>query len=115
VGLIALTWVPNLDLPLGDSHHGRVLGRYGIQIRNLNTEGFTNSGFGTDWTPYASAPYAHHPPLSNLVYASSVWLFGLNATALRLVGTLAGLTTIPGLALLLRSMRLTAGQGCQPS
>lgn len=106
VVLIAATWLPNLDLPLGDSHHGRVLGRYGIQVRNLDSLGLVDSGFGTDWSPYASARYAHHPPLSNILYALSAWLFGQNAIALRLVGTLAGLATIPGLALLLRSMRL---------
>ena len=33
--LVLASWIPDADLPLGDSDDGRILGRFGLQARNF--------------------------------------------------------------------------------
>jgi len=111
--LIALTvlvaWLPDLDLPLGNSDDGRLLARFGLAARNFWELGPFESGFGARVDPYirgeygvepgAAAPvaavtYAHHPPLQVFVAILSVGLLGDSPAALRIVGFLIGAATV---------------------
>ena len=111
--LIALTvlavWVPDLNLPLGDSDDGRLLARFGMAARNFWELGPSESGFGARIDPYIreeygigpgmTAPvetltYAHHPPLQIFITILSVGLLGDNLAALRVVGFLVGAATV---------------------
>ena len=106
VGLVAASWLPAFDLPLGDNHEGRILGRFGLQVRNFQELGMTGSGFASDWSPYAGSNYAHHPPLVNGLHVAISSLFGTGEWQLRLLGYFSGPVTIVGMAVLLRDLRL---------
>jgi hypothetical protein len=104
--VVAVSWLPLLTAPYGDNHLGRVQGRYALQLRNLQELGFADSRFGADWSPYSETPYAHHPPLPNLLS----WLFGMlpgdGAWQVRLGPYLLALLALPAAAALLRGFGL---------
>ena len=121
VALICLTvlalWIPDLDLPLGNSDDGRILGRFGLHARNFWELGPIESRFGAsvepfirdgfDVLPRADAPaaavtYANHPPLQMLITIGSVGLLGDNLAALRIAAFCMGSATVAFMALLLR-------------
>ena len=121
VALISLAvlaiWLPDLDLPLGNSDDGRILGRFGLQARNFWDLGPVESRFGAVVEPFiraefnvapravppeASVTYAHHPPLQMLISIVSVGLLGDNLPALRGAAFLMGSATVVFMALLLR-------------
>ena len=101
----AVTWWPLLFLPLGDSHDGRIMGRFGLHIRNLWDNGLVGSGFVTDLTPYPEATYAHHPPLANALHGLTSGVIGQGEWQLRSVGYVSGIATVFALAWLLRTLR----------
>ncbi|MEO3744170.1 hypothetical protein [Plantactinospora sp. B5E13] len=103
-GLVALTWLPRLDAAFGDDHLGRIIGRYALHLRNLQEQGLVGSHFGADWAPYASTPYAHHPPLLNLLTALTGLLPGDGEYQVWLPPYLLALLIIPAGAALLRGL-----------
>ena len=126
--LIALTvfvaWLPDLDLPLGNSDDGRLLARFGLAARNFWELGPLESGFGARVDPYirgeyaiepgATAPieamtYAHHPPLQVFVAVLSVGLLGDSPASLRIVGFLIGAATVLFMAAVGRSVGMSWG------
>ncbi|MBF9131481.1 hypothetical protein I0C86_21320 [Plantactinospora sp. S1510] len=100
--VVASTWVPLLGEPFGDNHLGRIVGRYALHERNLQEQGILGSQFGADWAPYASAPYAHHPPLLNLLTGLTGLLPGDAEYQIWLPPYLLALLIIPAGAALLR-------------
>ena len=117
-------WLPDLDLPLGDSDDGRILARYGLQARNYWELGPAESNFGTRVDPYirggfevepgaepptAALTYAHHPPLQVFVTIISFGLLGDSLVALRLAGFVMGASTVVFMAALLRGRGLGWG------
>ncbi|WP_422773169.1 hypothetical protein ACN28C_09665 [Plantactinospora sp. WMMC1484] len=105
-GIVALTWIPQLDEPFGDNHLGRIIGRYALHLRNLQEQGILGSHFGADWAPYAATPYAHHPPLLNLLTAMTGLLPGDGEYQVWLPPYLLALLIIPAAAALLRAIGL---------
>ena len=110
-------WLPDLDLPLGNSDDGRIVGRFGLHARNFWELGPIESRFGAVVEPFirgeydvaprseppaAAVTYAHHPPLQNFITIISVGLLGDNLPALRVVAFLVGSATVAFMALLLR-------------
>ena len=110
-------WLPDLDLPLGNSDDGRIVGRFGLHARNFWELGAIESRFGAVVEPFirgeygvaprseppaAAVTYAHHPPLQNFITIISVGLLGDNLPALRVVAFLVGSATVAFMALLLR-------------
>ena len=114
VGLIAVVvlavWLPDLDLPLGDSDDGRILARFGLQARNFWEIGPAASGYGSSMAPYGSAVnYAHHPPLQNFIEITSVGIFGQGLVGIRILGFAIGTATVGFMAALLRGRGLAWG------
>ncbi|AVT39067.1 glycosyltransferase family 39 protein [Plantactinospora sp. BB1] len=105
-GIVALTWFPLLGMPFGDNHLGRIIGRYALHLRNLQEQGILGSHFGADWLPYASTPYAHHPPLLNLLTALTGLLPGDGEYQVWLPAYLLALLIVPAGAALLRGLGL---------
>ena len=110
-------WLPDLDLPLGNSDDGRIVGRFGLHGRNFWELGAIESRFGAVVEPFiraeydvaprseppaAAVTYAHHPPLQNFITIASVGLLGDSLPALRVVAFLVGSATVAFMALLLR-------------
>lgn len=121
---VLLLWLPDLNLPLGDSDDGRILARYGLQARNYWDQGPSASDFGARVEPFirsgfevapgetppdAAVTYAHHPPLQVFVTVASVGLLGDNLAALRLAGFAIGAATVLFMAALLRGRGLGWG------
>ena len=119
--IVLVAWLPDLNLPLGDSDDGRLLARFGMAARNFWELGPVESGFGARVDPYirgeygiepgAAAPveattYAHHPPFQVFVTILSVGLFGDNPAALRIVGFLVGAATVLLMAAVGRTLGL---------
>ena len=104
VVVLAWSWWELLFLPLGDSHDGRINGRFGLQIRNLFEDGLFGSGFLSSIEPFSTQPYAHHPPLINVIHASTGAVFGQGEWQLHLVGYASGLLTIVALLWLAREL-----------
>jgi hypothetical protein len=100
---VALSWLPLLTDPLGDNHPGRVAARYGLHIRNLYERGLLASKFSAEWVPYRDEPYAHHPPLLNILDALIGLLPGDGEYQLRIAPLLLALVAIPAGAALLRA------------
>ena len=48
---VLVLWLPDLDLPLGNSDDGRLVGRAGLQARNFWELGPLESGFGARTDP----------------------------------------------------------------
>ena len=122
--LLLAIWLPDLNLPLGDSDDGRILARFGLQARNFWDLGAAESGFGALIDPYIRAEYeippgeappreavtyAHHPPLQTFVTILSVGLLGDTPAGLRAVGFLLGASTILFITALLRVRNLPWG------
>jgi len=102
---VAASWAQLLAAPLGDNHLGRVIGRYALHMRNLHQDGLLGSRFSADWAPYAGGPYAHHPPLLNLLDALfTTALPGDGVYQLRIAPYLLALLAIPAAAGLLRGL-----------
>ena len=114
---VLVLWLPDLDLPLGNSDDGRILGRFGLHARNFWELGPVESRFGAAVEPFIRAEYdvaprseppleavtyAHHPPLQMLITVASVGLLGDNLPALRIVAFAMGAATVAFVALLLR-------------
>lgn len=100
--VVAATWVPLLGAPFGDNHSGGITGRYALHLRNLQEKGLVDSHLGADWEPYTREPYAHHPPLRNMLDALFGSLPGDGEYQLRIAPFLLALLTIPAAAALLR-------------
>jgi MFS family permease len=99
----ALTWLPHLSTPLGDSNEGRILARFGLHVRNFWDLGPVDSAFATSMQPYVfSSNYAHHPPFANIFEVATSALMGQGEWQLRLYGYVSGLAAVVLLALLLR-------------
>ncbi len=123
IGVLAV-WLPDLNLPLGNSDDGRILGRFGLQARNFWELGPVESRFGAVIEPFmrdeynvaprtappaAAVTYAHHPPLAIFAAVASVGLFGDSVAALRIVPFAMGAATVAAMALLLRVRRISWG------
>jgi hypothetical protein len=107
--VVAASWAPLLTTRFGNNHWGRVQGRYALQLRNLHELGLTGSEFGADWSPYTASPYAHHPPLPNLLAALFGLLPGEPEWQVRLGPYLLALLAIPAAAALLRGFAIRWG------
>ena len=107
-GAMLLTWLPQIGLPLGDSHEGRILARLGMQAANVWRLGLVGSRWGTSLEPYdPNGFYAHHPPLINILHVIAAGMLGGDQPwHLRIPGYLAGLATLVAVALLLRALEL---------
>ena len=121
-----LLWLPDLDLPFGNSDDGRIFARAGIQARNFWELGPIESGIGTRLDPFiraefdvpprtdpprAAVTYAHHPPLKQFLTIASVGVFGDSLPAVRLTDFLLGAATVAFMAAVLR----TVGFGWGPT
>ena len=109
VAVLAVGWWELLFLPLGASHDGRINGQFGLQVRNFLENGLSGSDFLASRAPFSEQPYVHHPPLLNLMHAMVGSFLGQGEWQLRLIGYLAGLTTVVGLLWLARRLELGAG------
>ena len=128
VALIVLAvlavWVPDLDLPLGNSDDGRIVAFSGLKARNFWDLGPLDSKWGAridpfvrpefDVAPRSDPPaeavtYAHHPPLKEWISIASVGVLGDNLAALRVPAFLVGAATVAFMASLLRACDLRWG------
>jgi hypothetical protein len=107
---LAVTWARSFGLPLGDSHEGRVLGQFTLHVRNFWELGPVDSSFGADWRPFSDVPYTHHPPLLTGIHLLVSSVIGQGLWQLKAVSYLAGLATVPVLALVGRRL----GFGAMP-
>jgi hypothetical protein len=107
VGALLATWLPQIGLPLGDSHEGRILARLGMQAANVWRLGLAGSNWGTLLGPYdPNGFYAHHPPLVNGLHVMAAGILGGDQPwHLRVPGYLAGLSTVVAVAALLRALQ----------
>ncbi|MDG4828456.1 hypothetical protein O7627_03955 [Solwaraspora sp. WMMD1047] len=105
--VIAVSWLPLITAPFGDNHLGRIIGRYALHLRNLQEDGLVGSSFSADWLPYASASYAHHPPLLNALTALFGLLPGDSEAEVWLAPYLLALLVIPAAAALLRGFGIS--------
>ncbi|MDG4764978.1 hypothetical protein O7632_12840 [Solwaraspora sp. WMMD406] len=103
---VAASWAPQLALPFGDNHVGRIFARHGLHLQNLQEKGIVGSSFSADWSPYSDQPYAHHPPLLNLLDASFGALPGSGAYEILIGPFLLGLLVVPAAAALLRAFAI---------
>jgi hypothetical protein len=101
--VVAVSWLRFLNTPLGDNHFGRVGGRYALHVRNLFADGLIGSSWSANWKPYSSVPYAHHPPLLNMLDAAVSGLPGDDPYQVMLAPHLLALLAIPAGAALLRT------------
>ena len=123
LAMLAL-WLPDLDLPLGNSDEGRIVAFSGLHARNFWDLGPVESAWGArvdpfvrpefDVAPRSDPPveavtYAHHPPLKDWMSIGSTGLFGQNLPALRIPSFLFGAATLAFMASLLRACNLRWG------
>ena len=94
IALLAWSWWEILFLPFGDSHDGRIHGRFGLQVQNLFDQGLIGSNLLSSMEPFTSQPYANHPPLVNVVHAATTSVLGVGEWQLHLLGFIAGLVTV---------------------
>jgi hypothetical protein len=105
-----LTWLPLIDLPLGDTNEGRILARLAIHAQNFWEKGPAGSAWATDFSPYQPVTnYAHHPPLTNLAHVAVAGTLGQDEWQLRLFGYLSGLATLVLVPALLRALQMEWG------
>ena len=123
VAMLAL-WLPDLNLPLGNSDEGRIVAFSGLHAQNFWELGPVESAWGARVDPFirpefdvaprsdppvAAVTYAHHPPLKDWMATASAGLFGQNLPALRIPSFLMGAATLAFMASLLRACRLRWG------
>ena len=123
LAMLAL-WLPDLDLPLGNSDDGRIVAFSGLHARSFWDLGPVESAWGArvdpfvrpeyDVVPRSDPPveaviYAHHPPLKDWMSIGSTGLFGQNLPALRIPSFLLGAATLAFMAALLRACSLRWG------
>lgn len=101
--MVAVSWVRFVNAPFGDNHFGRVGGRYALHMRNLFTDGLIGSSWSANWKPLGPTPYAHHPPLLNILDAAVTRLPGNDPYQIMLAPHLLALVAIPAGAALLRT------------
>ena len=121
---VLVLWLPDINLPLGNSDDGRILGRFGLQARNFWDLGPIESRFGAVMEPFiraeydvaprtepplAAVTYAHHPPLPIFIAIASVRLLGDSLPALRIAAFVMGSATVAFMALLLRVRNMAWG------
>lgn len=109
IAVLAVSWWEMLFLPLGDSHDGRINGRFGLAVRNFLENGWAASGWLSDISPFSDVPYTHHPPLLNFIHAAVGGLAGTGEWQLRLPGYISGLAAVAALLWLLREAEAGAG------
>ena len=117
-------WLPDLDLPLGNSDDGRIVAFSGLHARNFWDLGPLESGWGTRVDPFVrpefdvaprtdppieAVTYAHHPPLKDFMSTASAGLLGDNLPALRIPSFAMGAATLAFMASLLRACGLRWG------
>ena len=117
-------WLPDLDLPLGNSDDGRIVAFSGLKARNFWDLGPLESDWGAridpfvrpefDVAPRSEPPseavtYAHHPPLKEWISIASAGVLGDNLVALRVPAFLMGAATLAFMASLLRACDLRWG------
>lgn len=121
---VLVLWLPDLDLPLGNSDDGRLVARSALHARNFwelgplesdlgaRVDPYVRPGFGAEPRndpPVAAVTYAHHPPLQIFVAAASVGLLGDSLAAVRIAAFCMGAATIVFMAALLRACGLRWG------
>ncbi len=105
-----ITWLPVMDLPLGDTNEGRILARLAIHAQNFWEKGPAGSAWATDFSPYQLVTnYAHHPPLTNLAHVVVAGTLGQAEWQLRLFGYMSGLATLVLIPAMLRALRVEWG------
>jgi hypothetical protein len=104
--LLAVTFIPRLNLPFGDNHMGRIISRYALHLANLHEKGIVGSDFSADWQPYSNAAYAHHPPLLNILTALFGSFPGDQPVEVWIAPYLLALLVVPAGAALLRGFGL---------
>ena len=117
-------WLPDLDLPLGNSDDGRLVAFSGLHARSFWELGPLESRLGARVDPYVrpefgvepraeppveAVTYAHHPPLKEFLSIGSAGLLGENLPALRVPIFLMGAATLLFMASLLRACALRWG------
>ena len=102
--VVAVSWLRFLNAPFGDNSFGRVGGRYALHVRNLYEDGLFGSSWSANWKPYYQTPYAHHPPLLNVLDAVIGVLPGEAPYQVMLAPHLLALIAIPAAAALLRGL-----------
>jgi hypothetical protein len=102
--VVAVSWLRFLNAPFGQNHFGRVGARYALHVRNMFEDGLFDSSWSANWKPYAQSPYAHHPPLLNVLDAAVSVLPGEDPYQVMLAPHLLALIAIPAAAALLRGL-----------
>ena len=123
LAMLAL-WLPDLDLPLGNSDDGRIVAFSGLHARNFWEFGPVESAWGARVDPFVrpefgvaprsdppveAVTYAHHPPLKDWMSIGSAGLLGDSLPALRIPAFLMGAATLAFMASLLRACNLRWG------
>ena len=108
VAAAAAAWWPFVNLRLGPYPVANIAARHGLHLQNIRADGWAGSSWGAAWEPYASAPYAHWPPASNLTHWLVAELFdGPTDFQLLAVQYFYGVAAVAGLVVLAR--RVGAG------
>ena len=97
MAFLAASWWPAFDLPLGNSHEGRVLGQFSLHVANFWELGPMGSSFGAAWEPFSEVPYTHHPPLLTFLHMVVSAIAGQGLFQVKVISYLAGLGTVPAL------------------
>ena len=117
-------WLPDINLPLGNSDDGRLVAFSGLHARTFwdlgplesrlgaRVDPFVRPEFGVE--PRSAAPveattYAHHPPLKEFLSIASSGLLGNSLPALRVPIFLLGAATLLFMASLLRACGIRWG------
>ena len=117
-------WIPDINLPLGNSDDGRLVAFSGLHARNFwemgplesrlgaRVDPFVRPEFGVEprtEAPVEAVTYAHHPPLKEFMSIASAGLLGENLPALRVPIFLLGAATLLFMASLLRACGICWG------
>lgn len=117
-------WLPDINLPLGNSDDGRLVAFSGLHSRTFwdlgplesrlgaSVDPFVRPEFGVE--PRSAAPveattYAHHPPLKEFLSIASSGLLGNSLAALRVPIFLLGAAPLLFMASLLRACGIRWG------